>query len=1174
MQLTDSDWTHVDERARDFTGREWVFERIRTFLASDARMLVIMGPPGTGKTAIAARLAQASADRLTDVPQLPVPVGTIHAAVFCQAGRVTLLDVAQDLADQLSTALSGFGDEQRSTVAGQVAVTGVQLETGTVAAGANVAGVRIDLARLGPEDAFANGVALPLRRLAGKPGAHPPILLIDLLDEAFASPVARNLPRMLADLTGARLLLTTRDDPRVLAQLGLAGALADGGAEVVDLIEDAPAGAHDVADYAAARLHGHGPDNSIGVLSRRIGEAAQGNFLYAYFIVDGLIGSDTLAGLEISAARELTLPADGVSGIYRAYLARELGDDEDRWSSRVRPILAPLAVALGDGFDTTQLSAIGSVLAGEAFPVSKARDVTRMAGQFLQGMQPDGPFRPYHRSFAEFLLDARLNPDWPIDAAETNAAIVDGLIPRDAAGTADWSAVDPYARTYMAAHAAACGRLDSLLTDPAFLVAADVDRLLPALRGATSAEAMEAAAVVQLASANLGGRTDGERVSYLELAARMRGADALADRIGTLLPDRPWSVPRARWHVPTVHVPLTGHDGSVASVAVGQVDARPIAISGGVAGTVRIWDLRALAPLGEPLVGHEWNISALAIGAIDGRPVAVSGSQDCTVRVWDLHTRTSLGEPLTGHTEGVISVAIGEVDGRPIAISGSNDNTLRVWDLRTLAPLGEPLAGHEDEVAAVAIGNVDGRPLAVSGSQDGTIRVWDLRSLKPSGEPLLGHVGQVWGVSIGQHDDGPLVVSGGSDGTVRLWDLRTLAPLGAPLTGHHGEVSSVAVGMIADRPVVVSGSNDDTVRLWDLQSLSPLGGPLTGHEDTVLSVGICEVDDRPVVVSGGDDGTVRVWDITSLPPAGGSPVGHKGAVRSIAVGGLDDRPVVISGGDDGTLRGWDLETLGSLGDPLAGHQGPVYSVAIGGIDALPVAVSGGHDRTVRVWDLRALAPLGAPLTGHTSIVSAVAIGKIDDLPVAISGGGDNTVRAWDLEGLVGLGAPLIGHEDSVHCLAICQVDGRSVAVSGARDGLIRLWDLRSLSPMGSPVRGHVGYVISIAAGLVGDRPTAVSGGLDGTVRVWDLSSLAAQGAPLTADQGPVEAVALATMADRSVAISGDAEGAVRVWDLGSWSRTLEISLPSVTGLAFWAPDRVVVSARSGLVVIRLRAGSP
>ena len=171
MDLSTDDWAHVDERARDFTGRAWVFERVRTFLASDARLLVIVAPPGTGKTAIAARLAQASAGRLPDEPALPVPAGTLAAAVFCRAGRVSLLEVAQDLADQLSTALEGFAAEQRQTVAPQMNISDVQAQVaGDVHAGASVAGVKIDLARLGPEHAFADGLALPLRRLSETAG--------------------------------------------------------------------------------------------------------------------------------------------------------------------------------------------------------------------------------------------------------------------------------------------------------------------------------------------------------------------------------------------------------------------------------------------------------------------------------------------------------------------------------------------------------------------------------------------------------------------------------------------------------------------------------------------------------------------------------------------------------------------------------------------------------------------------------------------------------------------------------------------------------------------------------------------------------------------------------------------------------------------------------------------
>jgi MoxR-like ATPase len=51
---------YINERTRDFTGREWVFTEIDRWLANpDApSFLIIIGEPGVGKSAIAARLTQ------------------------------------------------------------------------------------------------------------------------------------------------------------------------------------------------------------------------------------------------------------------------------------------------------------------------------------------------------------------------------------------------------------------------------------------------------------------------------------------------------------------------------------------------------------------------------------------------------------------------------------------------------------------------------------------------------------------------------------------------------------------------------------------------------------------------------------------------------------------------------------------------------------------------------------------------------------------------------------------------------------------------------------------------------------------------------------------------------------------------------------------------------------
>ena len=51
---------YIIDRTKDFTGREWVFAEIDRWLGDTAgpRYFVITGRPGTGKSAIAARLAQ------------------------------------------------------------------------------------------------------------------------------------------------------------------------------------------------------------------------------------------------------------------------------------------------------------------------------------------------------------------------------------------------------------------------------------------------------------------------------------------------------------------------------------------------------------------------------------------------------------------------------------------------------------------------------------------------------------------------------------------------------------------------------------------------------------------------------------------------------------------------------------------------------------------------------------------------------------------------------------------------------------------------------------------------------------------------------------------------------------------------------------------------------------
>jgi WD40 repeat protein len=474
------------------------------------------------------------------------------------------------------------------------------------------------------------------------------------------------------------------------------------------------------------------------------------------------------------------------------------------------------------------------------------------------------------------------------------------------------------------------------------------------------------------------------------------------------------------------------HIDYVRAVAFGTLDGRPVAVSGGDDGAVLVWNLsrcnlrsqllqrnswfRMAGALGVPMSSNKGYVRAVAVGEIEGRPVAVSGGDDGMVRVWGLPGGIPFGEPLTGHDGAVTTVAVGELSGCPVVVSGGDDGMVRVWDLAQGALVGEPLTGHDESVHTVAVATMEDRSVVVSGGSDGVVRVWDLARGTPVGEPLTGHHGPVTAVAAGVVDGRPLatfpvVVSGGSDGTVRVWDLARGTPVGEPLTGHHGPVTAVAAGLIDDRPVAISGGHDGNVRVWNLPLGIPDGPPLqrnawrrlaarhglqTGsHIDYVRAVAAGTLGGRPVAISAGDDGAVLVWDLSRRTLIGkplernikfrvAGALGFRrtsltGYIRAVALGALKGRQVIISGDDDGIVRVWDLADSSPVGTPLTGHRGPVYTVATGTFEGRPVVVSGGRDGTVRIWDV---ADGTHEIIEPASQVTALALGPHNTLILA------------------------------------------------------------------------------------------------------------------------------------------------------------------------------------------------
>ena len=1118
-----------------FRGRAVALNRIRSWLTADeppGQPLVITGQPGAGKSAVLARAA------------LSVEARQRGPGLAFHARAATIADF-----------LTATGD-----------LTGIDTPAST--------------------DDLVTG-------LADLPGQSPVPLVVDALDEAASDRDRRQITEALAELAvlpGLRIAVATRTMAvgNPFAAGGLLPALGVATLDdhnVIDLDSDSYFDIEGLRQFAAALLAQDGMNHPSppgaawtqyrdrpGVCDRLatvIAERAGRNFLVAAMAAVPLSTAHTM----IDPAATGFDPASIPSGVGEA-LSKYLDRLPDQRRERDRELFTALAYARGAGLDDPGWLAFAAALGYNASIADlDALRRSPAADYLLQTTTTERGARPVTRLFHQALTDELLarRHHQPSD----ESALLDMLLGQ--AGRVGWQ--DRYLHEHAAEHAAAAGRLDQLLEDPLYLITVDPARLVPYLDAARSAPARAAAAVYRQSAHYLTALDRPARASQLELTAHRLGCRALAVRIASAAPDRPWQTRWSHGRRATGNQVLTGHGGAVAAVAVGTLpDGTPVIISGSDDGTVRVWRLEDGAPVGEPLHGHDGAVTAVAMGTLpDGTPVIVSGGSEGSVRVWGLADGIKVGQTITGHDGGVNGVAVTALpDGTPVIVSSSDfDGTVRVWRLADGISVGQPLRGHDEPVTTVAA-LPDGTPVVVSGNYDGTVRVWRLADGISVGQPLRGHDEPVTALAAARLPDGtPVIVSGSYDRTLRIWRLADGAPVGKPLHGHTDEVSAVAAARLPDgTPVIVSGGGleDRTLRIWRLDDGTPVGEPLRGHGRGVSAVAAGALPDgTSVIVSGGDfeDRTLRVWRLADGAPVGEPLHGHDGAVTAVAVGELPDgTPVIVSGSYDGTVRVWQLADGTAVGKPITGHDGAVTAVAVGELpDGTPVIVSGGNDDTVRVWQLADGTPVGEPLHGHSrygQVVSAVAAARLPDgTPVIVSGSYDGTVRVWQLADGAEAGPPLRGHQELVTAVAVGALpDGTPVIVSGGNDDTVRVWQLADGTPVGEPL--HISAVSAVAAARLADgTPVIVSGSYDGTVRVWQLADGTPVGEPLHGHTGGEIAVAVGTLLDGTpVIVSGGdfVDGTVRVWRLADRTPIASpLDLPeSVSGVAVY--ENLIITA--------------